>query len=65
MDILEIPQVEQGPQISVAAQDDMPTPAPISAIRTSLWVELGTHEMRAACSTMATPAKNPDLIYKI
>ena len=43
----------------------MCTPAAITTIRTRHGVVFGTHKMPAARTTVATTAKNSDVIYKI
>jgi hypothetical protein len=43
----------------------MTATAPIASIRPSLGIEFGPREVLAACPTVSTFAKHPNLVYKI
>jgi hypothetical protein len=43
----------------------MAAPATVPAIGAGHGIEFRAHKMFAARASMATPAENPDLIYKI
>jgi hypothetical protein len=60
-----ITQMEQGPEVFIAFQDDMPASASITTIGAAHGSKLIPHKMPAARSTMTTAAKDPDLVNKI
>jgi hypothetical protein len=64
-DILVIPKVQEGPEIFIAPEYNMRAATTVTAIRAGFCVEFGSHEMLAACASMATAAKDPDLVYKV
>jgi hypothetical protein len=57
--------MKQGPEIPVALENNMTTPAAIASIRTRKRIELCPHKMLVACTAMAATAKNSYLVNKI
>ena len=57
--------MEQGPEIFVAFQNDMPPSAAVTSIGSTHGGKLIPHEMPAARPTMTTAAKDPYLVNKI
>ena len=60
-----VAQVQQGPIVAVAAQDDVSAATTITAIRTSIGVVLHTAHVCATASTLARAAVYLYIIYEI
>ena len=63
--VLIVAHVQEGPEIAVASQDDVTAPASVATIWTCHRIELGAHEMSAACATVSAAAEDADLIDEI
>lgn len=63
--VFVIAQVEEGPEVFIAAQDDMGTATAVAAIGAGFRVEFGAHEMLAAGAAVAAAAEDADLIDEV
>ena len=65
MHVLKIAEVQERPQVLIAAQNDVPAPAAVAAVGACGGVEFGAHKMLAACAAMAAPAEDAYEIYEV
>ena len=65
LDVFLVLQVQQCPQVPVAAQDDMPATTAVTAVRTALGHILRAVEMQTACTALTRAAVDLDVVYKV
>jgi hypothetical protein len=63
--IFVIAQMQQSPQLGIAPEDDVPTPAAIAPIGPCFGVEFGTGKMPAASTSVPAFAEHPYVINEI
>src|SRR5690606_23833960 len=63
--IFEVSEVEQGPEVAVAFEDDVSAAAAVATIGATEGGEFISHEVFAAWSAVSASAEDPDLVNKI
>jgi hypothetical protein len=64
-DVALVPEMKQSPHLIVPSQDDIPAPASVASVGTSLWNELLPAEVSRTGTTITCSAKYFNIIYKI
>ena len=64
-DMLRVTQVEQGPQLCIATQDDITAATAVAAVGTAFWDVFLPTEVQRTCTAFARAAEYLYVIYKV
>jgi hypothetical protein len=64
-DMLAVPDMQQSPELTVSAQDDVPASAAVTSVRPSFGYEFFPPKVGRSFASPTRPAKYLNIVYKI